>query len=171
MKEMKKMEESQNFVLKDCHEKTQNIVKRIIELEKTDFDDKFNKITKRMIGEVVREHLTPVELNFNMELKSIKKLVEEHQLLMEQFQIQVKAFKEELQEFRIRGIYNIQDTKKESESYMRELYRMQKLDNIRVQVTQMDNRASTLQNPWFLRAGETNGGTSTLTSVMNDSLT
>ena len=78
MKEMKKMEESQNFVLKDCHEKTQNIVKRIIELEKTDFDDKFNKITKRMIGEVVREHLTPVELNFNMELKSIKKLVEEH---------------------------------------------------------------------------------------------
>jgi len=54
------MEESQNFVLKDCHEKVQNIVKRLEELEKTDFDDKFNHITRKMIGEVVREHLTPI---------------------------------------------------------------------------------------------------------------
>ena len=55
-----KMEESQNFVLKDCHEKVQNIVGRLVELERTDFDDKFNNITRKMIGEVAREHLTPI---------------------------------------------------------------------------------------------------------------
>ena len=72
------MEESQNFVLKDCHEKVQNIVTRLLELEKTDFEDKFNNITRKMIGDVVKEKLTPVQMGFNMEIKSIKKLVEEH---------------------------------------------------------------------------------------------
>lgn len=129
---MQKMEESQNFVLKDCHEKTQNMLKRIIELEKTDFDDKFNHITRRMIGEVVREHLTPIQMNFNLEVKSIKKLVEEHAMTMEQFQDSIKAFKEELEDFRLRNIYNLQNNKKEGEAYMRELLRMQKLDHIRV---------------------------------------
>lgn len=129
---MQKMEESQNFVLKDCHEKTQNMLKRIVELEKTDFDDKFNHITRRMIGEVVREHLTPIQMNFNLEVKSIKKLVEEHAMTMEQFQDSIKAFKEELEDFRLRNIYNLQNNKKEGEAYMRELLRMQKLDHIRV---------------------------------------
>ena len=79
------MEESQNFVLKDCHDKTQNMLKRIIELEKTDFDDKFNHITRRMISDVVRELLTPIQMNFNLDLKSVKKLVEEHAFKMEEF--------------------------------------------------------------------------------------
>ena len=119
-------------MLKDCHEKTQNMLKRIVELEKTDFDDKFNHITRRMIGEVVREHLTPIQMNFNLEVKSIKKLVEEHAMTMEQFQDSIRAFKEELEDFRLRNIYNLQNNKKEGEAYMRELLRMQKLDHIRV---------------------------------------
>jgi len=71
-------------VLKDCHEKSNLLQKRLADLEKTDFEDKFNNITRRMIGDVVREHLTPVHLNFNMEIKALKKLVEEHAFLMEQ---------------------------------------------------------------------------------------
>ena len=126
------MEESQNFVLKDCHEKTQNMLRRIIELEKTDFDDKFNHITRRMIGEVVRDLLTPIQMNFNLDIKSVKKLVEEHAMNMEQFSEAIKGFREELEEFRIRNVYNLQNNKNESESYMRELLRMQKLDHIRV---------------------------------------
>ena len=61
------------------------MVKRIVELEKTDFDDKFNHITRRMISEVVRELLTPIQMNSNLEIKSVKKLVEEHAYTMEQF--------------------------------------------------------------------------------------
>lgn len=59
--------------------------KRVVELEKTDFDDKFNHITRRMIGDVVREHLTPVQMSFNLEINSIKRVVEEHAIQMEQF--------------------------------------------------------------------------------------
>ena len=36
-----------------------------------------------MIAEVVREHLTPVQMSINLEVKSIKKLVEEHDYSME----------------------------------------------------------------------------------------
>ena len=43
-----------------------------------------------MIGDVVREHLTPVQMAINLEIKSIKKLVEEHDLVMEQIKDQVK---------------------------------------------------------------------------------
>lgn len=70
-------------MLKDCHEKTQNMLRRIMELEKTDFDDKFNHITRWMIGDVVRELLTPIQMNFNLDIKSVKKLVEEHAITME----------------------------------------------------------------------------------------
>ena len=39
---------------------------------------KLNAITIKMIADVVREHLTPVQLNFNIEVKSIKRIVDDH---------------------------------------------------------------------------------------------
>ncbi len=71
-------------------------------------------------------------MQFNLEVKSIKKLVEEHAYAMEQFQDMIKAFKEELEDFRLKNIYDLQNNKKEGEAYLRELLRMQKLDHIRV---------------------------------------
>ena len=41
-------------------------------------------------------------------------------------------FKDELDDFRLKNIYDLQNNKKEGESYLRELLRMQKLDHIRV---------------------------------------
>ena len=90
------MEGSQNHVIKDCHDKVLSMNKRIIELEKTDFDDKFNHITRRMIAEVVRELLTPVQLSISLEIKDIKKHVEDHFDKMENFEEIIKMFKEEL---------------------------------------------------------------------------
>lgn len=77
-----------------------------------------------MIADVVREHLTPVHQTINIELKSIKKLAEEHAFNMEQFQDELKDFKEELDDFRLKNIYDLQNNKKEAESYLRELLRM-----------------------------------------------
>ena len=54
------MQESQNYVLKDLHDKRIEMNKRLIELEKTDFEDKFNRITRKMIADVVRDLLTPI---------------------------------------------------------------------------------------------------------------
>ena len=83
--QIEKMEESQNFVLKDCHEKVLSMGKRVVELERTDLDEKLNAITRRLIADVVREHLTPVQMGINLEVKAIKKVVEEHAVSMEQF--------------------------------------------------------------------------------------
>lgn len=139
--------------------------KRIIELEKTDFEDKFNNITRRMIADVVRECLTPVQMAMNLDVKSIKKLVEEHALFFEQIEDQVKQFKEELEDFKLRNIYDTQNGKKEADSYLKELLRMQKLDHIRVQVT---NRGSLAQQSWYNKTTDFLPGGSALE---NESLT
>ena len=125
--------------------------KRLQELEKTDFDDKFNHITRRMIADVVRECLTPIQMQQNIEIKSIKKLVEEHAITMEAFNDALRGFRQELDEYRVRNVYESQNGRKEAEGYMKELYRMQKLDHIRVQVSQKmeDKRLSISQNPDF----------------------
>ena len=43
----------------------------------------------------------------NMELKSIKKLVEEHAYSLEQVQDSIWLFKEELEDFRLKNIYDL----------------------------------------------------------------
>ena len=50
-----KMQESQNFVLKDLHEKSQRIQQQMDDLEKVDLHAKLNAITRKMIFDVVRE--------------------------------------------------------------------------------------------------------------------
>ena len=114
--------------------------KRIIELEKTDFEDKFNKITRKMIADVVRELLTPLQMQQNIEIKSIKKLVEEHAIDMEAYKEAIKGFRLELDEYRTRNMFTLNNSKKEADGFMKELVRMQKLDNIRAQVTSMTHR-------------------------------
>ena len=49
------MQESQNFVLKDLHEKSIKLQNQIDEIEKVDMQAKLNSITRKMISEVVRE--------------------------------------------------------------------------------------------------------------------
>jgi len=56
----------------------------------------------------------------------------------------LKHFKEEVEEFRLRSVYNVQNNKRESDAYMRELGRMQKLDHLRVQVSQKTDRSTWL---------------------------
>ena len=136
------MQESQNYVLKDLHDKRIEMNKRIIELEKTDFDDKFNKITRKMIADVVRDLLTPIQMTQNIEIKSIKKLVEEHAIGMEAYKETIQGFRMELDEYRTRNLFNLNNSKKEADGFYKELVRMQKLDNIRAQVTSMTQRQS-----------------------------
>ena len=66
------------------------------EIEKTDFDDKFNHIKRRMIADVVRDLLTPIQLNLTLEIKDIKKQIENHFDKMENFEEVINMFKKEL---------------------------------------------------------------------------
>ena len=42
LKGIKKMEESQNYVIKDCHDKMKEMKISMARLEKTDYEEKFN---------------------------------------------------------------------------------------------------------------------------------
>ena len=65
---------------------------------------------------------------------------------MEAYLHEIKRFRIELDEYKLRSIYDLNNNKKEAEAYMQELVRMQKLDHIREQVTQ---RQSISNNPNF----------------------
>ena len=95
-------------------------------------------------------------MNQNVEIKSIKKLVEEHAVAMEAYRDAIKSFRDELDDYRLRNIYDMNNSKKETDAYMKELLRMQKLDHIRAQVTSQ-RRHSIENNPNFNQSME-NGG-------------
>ena len=124
LNQLKEMQESQNFVLKDIHERSLRMQAQIDDIEKVDLQAKFNAVTRRAISEVCREHLTPIEMNFNLEMKAIKKIVEEHQIEMETFKDALKMFRESLDQFKLSGIYDLQNNKKVADGYLRELLRM-----------------------------------------------
>ena len=90
---------------------------------------------------------------------------------MEAYHDAMRRFRQELDDYRVRSVYDINNGKKESEGYMKELYRMQKLDHIRVQVSQkMNERSSIANNPNFNKTVEFNQG-SYLNTIENDSMT
>ena len=134
------MEDSQNHVLRNCHETVQDVKAQMIELSRVDYEDKFNNITRKMIADVVREHLTPVQMSMNLDLKQIKTVIEEHAGSIEQFAELFMLFKKDLQDFRLKNVFESQNNKKETEGYLRELNRMQKLEHIRVQVTEKQRK-------------------------------
>jgi len=166
MADVGKMQESQNFVLKDLHDKRLEMNKRLQELERTDFEDKFNHITRRMIADVLRELLTPIQMLQNIEVKSIKKLVEEHVIQMEAYRDAIRQFRSELDDYRLKNHYDLNNGKKEADGYMKELVRMQKLDHIRTQVTA---RQSISNNPHFNKTVDF--ATASLRQFDNDSMT
>ena len=90
---------------------------------------------------------------------------------MEAYHDAMRRFRQELDDYRVRSHYDINNGKKESEGYMKELYRMQKLDHIRVQVSQkMNERSSIADNPNFNKTVDFNQ-LSYQKSIDNDSLT
>ena len=91
---------------------------------------------------------------------------------MEAYRDAIRGFREELDEYRLRNVYDVNNGKKEADAYMKELHRMQKLDHIRVQVIQKmnDRRISAAHNPNFNKTMEFNQQ-SYLKSIDADSLT
>ena len=62
---------------------------------------------------------------------------------MEAYRDAIRGYRQELDEYRLRSVYDINNGKREAEGYMKELVRMQKLDHLRVQVSQRMNERAT----------------------------
>lgn len=65
------------MVLKDAVDKMDKYNTRLGYLERIDLEKKLSELSRKLIAEIVRETLMPVQTNYNMELKGIKRIVEE----------------------------------------------------------------------------------------------
>ena len=84
-----------------------------------------------MVTVVVREQLTPVQLEQNTSLNKImKKLAKQHQLLEEHTNHILKQ-KSDLEDLRIHAKFMISNKEKEAEGLQREVSRMQVMDRMR----------------------------------------
>jgi hypothetical protein len=73
---MKRTQDSANIVLKESVDRMDKFNTRIGYLERIDLEKKLSELSRKLIAEIVRENLMPVQTNYNMELKSIKRIVE-----------------------------------------------------------------------------------------------
>lgn len=73
---IKRTQDSANLVLKDSVDRMDKFNTRIGYLERIDLEKKLSELSRKLIAEIVRENLMPVQTNYNMELKSIKRIVE-----------------------------------------------------------------------------------------------
>lgn len=63
--------------MKDSLDRVAVLSKKLAELEALDINARLNNVTRRLIAEIVREQQTPMQLNYNLELKALRKLVDQ----------------------------------------------------------------------------------------------
>lgn len=122
--EMKRTQDSANMVLKDSVDKLDKYNTRIGYLERIDLEKKLSELSRKLIAEIVRENLMPVQTNYNMELKQIKRVVEEQRDMLKEYKRQLCDSRDEIADFKLSTVFELQNYKKEAEAYMRELVRM-----------------------------------------------
>lgn len=69
-----------------------------------------------------------------MELKGIKRIVDEQKEMLREYKKSLGQSRDEIADFKLSTVFELQNYKKEAEAYMRELVRMQRLDRIRLQI-------------------------------------
>lgn len=83
--DMKRQLESANMVLKDSVDKLDQHNKRVGYLERIDLEKKLSELSRKLIAEIVRENLMPVQTNYNMELKGIKRIVDDQRDMLQEY--------------------------------------------------------------------------------------
>ena len=61
--------------MKDSIDKLEKFNARIGYMERIDLEKKLSELSRKLIAEIVKENLMPVQTNYNMELKGIKRIV------------------------------------------------------------------------------------------------
>lgn len=108
--------------------------KKLNDFESIDLDERFNSLSRKMIGDVCRAQLTPVQMNTNLEIKALRRLVDEQRLVMEEYREGLNRCLETVEDLKVATIYSQQNKDKASEGYQRELERLQQLERIRATI-------------------------------------
>jgi hypothetical protein len=94
-------------VLKDAVDRMDKFNTRIGYLERIDLEKKLSELSRKLIAEIVRENLMPVQTNYNMELKSIKRIVEQQRDLLDKYNKQLGGARDEIADFKLSTVFEL----------------------------------------------------------------
>jgi alanyl-tRNA synthetase len=106
---------------------------RIKKIEGQRVQELLNDISKRMISDRVREILTPIQLNQNMEMKDLRQAINDINNFIENKIVMIEEAYENFEDLKNATLFQMKNKNKEIENYKREIARMQRLDRIRLQ--------------------------------------
>ena len=106
---------------------------RIKKIEGQRVQELLNDISKRMISDRVREILTPIQLNQNMEMKDLRQAIDDINNFIENKIVMIEEAYDNFEDLKNATLFQMKNKNKEIENYKREIARMQRLDRIRLQ--------------------------------------
>lgn len=106
---------------------------RVKKIEGQRVQELLNDISKRMISDRVREILTPIQLNQNMEMKDIRQAIDDINTFIENKIVMIEEAYDNFEDLKNATLFQMKNKNKEIENYKREIARMQRLDRIRLQ--------------------------------------
>ena len=107
VEDMKRTQDAGNIVLKETVDKCDKFNTRIGYLERIDLEKKLSELSRKLIAEIVKENLMPVQTNYNMELKGIKRIVEEQRDMLREYKMQLKASRDEIADFKLSTVFEL----------------------------------------------------------------
>lgn len=105
---------------------------RIKKIEGQRVQELLNDISKRMISDRVREILTPIQLNQNMEMKDLRQAIDDINNFLENKIVMIEEAYDNFEDLKNATLFQMKNKNKEIENYKREIARMQRLDRIRL---------------------------------------
>ena len=87
-------------------------------------DEVLNDISRKIVASVVREMLTPVNLEHKVAIGSLKKDIERHQKSLDNHESFVNGISEVLHDLKTEAKFKVLSAEKEKESIHREITRM-----------------------------------------------
>lgn len=94
---------------------------------------KIDKLQRKMIEQVVQELLTPLKRNLNVDLKKLRKHIEDLMASMDAQRDKSHSLQQQLDLMNVSILRQLKNTDNEKQLLNRELHRMQDLDRLKVQ--------------------------------------
>jgi septal ring factor EnvC (AmiA/AmiB activator) len=102
------------------------------EVLKANPEAEINKIQRKLIKEVVQEITTPMQRNFNVDLKTLRKIIEECMKNIKNHQERHMKVEKEIDEMNTNLVRSLKNSDTEKGVLTREIYRMQHIDRLKV---------------------------------------
>ena len=102
------------------------------ELQETDHEAELNNLQRKLIKEVVVELLTPIQRNMNVDLKSLRKVIEDQARQHRELRSQQTTTQRQVEEMNVTILRMLKNNDMDNALLNREINRMQEIDRLKV---------------------------------------